>query len=93
MISSEGGAKGNIHAKHVVINGQFEGICYADQIEILSEGCVKGTIFSDNPTIEPGGKFYGNFRSVEQSNIEELGLVPEHEVVDLHDVEELKDAV
>lgn len=50
---------GEIRADRVVINGEFEGTCYANVIEILSHGRVSGAIYSDNLSIEQGGKFYG----------------------------------
>jgi cytoskeletal protein CcmA (bactofilin family) len=59
IISRSGMVSGEVHASRVLINGDFEGTCYADQIEILSCGRVTGTIYSDNLSIEQGGKFNG----------------------------------
>lgn len=50
---------GEIITERLIINGTFEGICRATYIEILSCGRVSGTIYSDNLSIEPGGKFMG----------------------------------
>ncbi|WP_110573084.1 bactofilin family protein [Marinomonas alcarazii] len=58
-ISVSGDVQGEITTDRLIINGKFEGICRANYIEILSCGCVSGTIYSDNLSIEPGGKFTG----------------------------------
>ena len=50
---------GEITTDRLIINGEFEGTCHAERIEILSQGCVSGTVYSDNLSIEPGGKFTG----------------------------------
>ena len=59
LISKSGYVEGEINTKHLIINGKFEGICHADFIQILSCGNFNGTIFSDNLSIEPGGKLTG----------------------------------
>ncbi len=58
-ISTSGNVQGEITTERLIINGSFEGICHATYIEILSCGRVSGTVFSDNLSIEPGGKFMG----------------------------------
>ena len=58
-ISESGNVLGEITTEHLIINGHFEGICHATRIEILSCGRVSGTVYSDNLSIEPGGKFMG----------------------------------
>jgi cytoskeletal protein CcmA (bactofilin family) len=58
-ISASGNVVGEIITEHLIINGHFEGICHATRIEILSCGHVSGTVFSDNLSIEAGGKFMG----------------------------------
>ena len=58
-ISKSGYVIGEIKTKRLIINGYFEGTCYADHIEILSCGSVNGEVYSDNLSIEPGGKFMG----------------------------------
>jgi cytoskeletal protein CcmA (bactofilin family) len=50
---------GEVITERVIINGTFEGICRATYIEILSSGRISGTVYSDNLSIEPGGKFMG----------------------------------
>lgn len=74
MISETGFVSGEIFADRVIVNGQFEGTCHATAIEILNRGSVTGTIYSDNLSIEPGGKFNGVTHSK-----------PEQQVVDLSD--------
>ncbi len=59
IISESGRASGEIFAKHLVINGVFEGTCHATKIEILRRGKVSGTIYSDDLSIEQGGRFNG----------------------------------
>jgi cytoskeletal protein CcmA (bactofilin family) len=58
-ISESGYVIGEITTDRLIINGEFEGTCHATFIEILSQGSVSGTVFSDNLSIEPGGKFTG----------------------------------
>ena len=58
-ISTSGNVQGEITTERLIINGTFEGICHATYIEILSCGRVSGTVYSDNLSIEPGGKFMG----------------------------------
>lgn len=58
-ISKSGLVSGEIHTDRLIVNGNFEGVCHATHIEILSCGRVNGTIYSDNLSIEPGGKFTG----------------------------------
>lgn len=59
MVSESGQVKGDIFASKVVINGIFEGTCHADKIEVLAKGRVSGTIYTDDLSIEQGGKFNG----------------------------------
>ncbi|MCV2403209.1 polymer-forming cytoskeletal protein [Marinomonas sp. C2222] len=59
-ISRSGYVVGEITTERLIINGTFEGTCHAKFVEILSSGHITGTIYSDNLTIEPGGKFNGN---------------------------------
>lgn len=58
-ISESGYVIGEIITERLIINGNFEGTCHAKYIEILSCGRVSGTVYSDNLSIEPGGKFMG----------------------------------
>ncbi|MGO3740209.1 MAG: bactofilin family protein [Marinomonas foliarum] len=58
-ISVSGNVQGEITTDRLIINGNFEGICRANYIEILSCGRVSGTVYSDNLSIESGGKFTG----------------------------------
>ncbi|MFV0449988.1 MAG: polymer-forming cytoskeletal protein [Vibrio sp.] len=59
IVSESGRTSGEIFAKHLVINGEFVGTCHAEKIEILSRGKVSGTIYSDDLSIEQGGRFNG----------------------------------
>ena len=58
-ISQTGYVLGDITTERLIINGYFEGTCRADHIEILSCGSVNGEVYSDNLSIEAGGKFMG----------------------------------
>ncbi len=70
VISESGRAYGDIYAKHLVVNGEFEGCCHAEKIEILRRGKVTGTIHSDDLSIEQGGRFSGVTHSVEKTKEE-----------------------
>ncbi|MGD8112753.1 bactofilin family protein [Vibrio sp. TRT 17S01] len=59
LISESGTVKGDIFATRVVINGIFDGNCHADKIEILAKGQVTGTLYTDDLSIDQGGKFNG----------------------------------
>ncbi|MFT2096985.1 bactofilin family protein [Marinomonas sp. 2405UD66-6] len=58
-ISETGNVVGEILTERLIINGTFEGVCRATYIEVLSSGRVTGTVYSDNLSIESGGKFMG----------------------------------
>lgn len=77
VISESGSANGELYAEHIIVNGSFEGTCYAAKIEILSKGRVNGTIYSDDLSIEQGGRFNGITYPA-----------PEQQVVDFKDVKE-----
>ncbi|MCL9781761.1 polymer-forming cytoskeletal protein [Vibrio sp. S4M6] len=72
VISETGMVSGEIFADRVLVNGRFEGKCYAASIEILSKGKVSGTLYTDDLSIEQGGKFLG-----------ETLASPDKQVVDL----------
>lgn len=72
VVSESGYVKGEVIAKELIVNGTIEGTCHAESTQILSKGQVKGKIFSQNLSIEPGGKFYG-----------ETAELPEEEVVSI----------
>lgn len=74
VISESGVVYGEIFADHLIINGQFEGTGHAAKIEILNKGRVNGTLFSDDLSIEQGGRFTGNTHAA-----------PEHQVVDFQE--------
>ncbi|MCW8347453.1 polymer-forming cytoskeletal protein [Vibrio sp. ZSDZ65] len=74
VIAESGRVKGEVFAKHVVINGMFEGDCHADHIQILSNGSVKGKIWSNNLSIDPGGSFFGETAGLAENEVVELGV-------------------
>ncbi|MDE1330039.1 polymer-forming cytoskeletal family protein [Vibrio sp. 1180_3] len=75
VISETGIVSGELFAEHLIINGEFEGTCHATKIEILSKGSVTGSIYSDDLSIEHGGRFNGVTYPA-----------PEKQVVELKDV-------
>lgn len=72
VVAESGRVKGEVYAKQLIVNGILEGDCHAEQIQILANGRVKGKVWSNNLSIEPGGKFFG-----------ETAELPEKEVVTL----------
>ncbi len=61
--------KGNICAKRVLVSGLIEGECAANGIEILSNGTVKGIIYSSDLSIEKGGHFVGETKESEGTQV------------------------
>ncbi|MFS1415481.1 bactofilin family protein [Vibrio sp. 10N.286.49.B1] len=59
IVAESGRVKGEIHTKQLLVNGILEGNCHAERIQILANGRVKGKIWSNDLSIEPGGKFFG----------------------------------
>ncbi len=59
IVAESGRVKGDIFAKQLIVNGIVEGNCRAEHIQILANGRVKGKVWSNNLSIEPGGKFFG----------------------------------
>jgi cytoskeletal protein CcmA (bactofilin family) len=59
-IGIKGIFKGNIQAKHVVINGSCEGTIHSERVEIMSSGKVIGEIKSEYLVIEKNAHFIGN---------------------------------
>ncbi|MBV7296572.1 bactofilin family protein [Enterovibrio paralichthyis] len=66
VISSTGHFKGDIHAEHVTINGLVEGTCIAKEVNILSNGKMKGMVQSEQLTIEKGGCLMGENKLKEE---------------------------
>lgn len=64
-ISQPGRVQGKIYASHLIIKGRAEGEFYAEQVEILQSGVLSGTIYSDNLSIEPGGRFIGEVQAAD----------------------------
>lgn len=72
VVAESGRVKGDIYAKQLIVNGLLDGNCHAEHIQVLAKGRVSGKIWSNNLSIEPGGKFFG-----------EAAELPEKEVVTL----------
>lgn len=66
-IEHSGLVTGEIRAKHITINGTVEGQCHAATLIIQAKGCVHGDIFSDDFSIEKGGKFIGQSQLTQQA--------------------------
>lgn len=71
VVAESGRIKGDIFSKHIIINGTVEGICHSEHIQILSNGLIKGKVFSNNLSIEPGGKFYGEVAELKNQEVVE----------------------
>ncbi|MCG3724960.1 polymer-forming cytoskeletal family protein [Vibrio cincinnatiensis] len=77
VISESGVVSGEIFAQHVIVNGAFEGTCHADKIEILNKGQVTGSLYSDDLSIEQGGRFNGVTYPASGENIAQLAQITE----------------
>ncbi|MGF1869708.1 bactofilin family protein [Photobacterium indicum] len=69
VISNQGRVKGEIIANHIVINGMYDGTCYANSIEILQDGKASGTIHCDDLSIERGGSFLGETQPTSEETV------------------------
>ncbi|MFC0058556.1 bactofilin family protein [Vibrio inusitatus] len=72
IVSQSGRVIGDIFAGKVIVNGIIDGSCHATSIEILENGQVKGTIYTDDLSIERGGKFNGDTKPSEKEHVVEL---------------------
>ncbi|GEM79063.1 bactofilin family protein [Vibrio superstes] len=72
IVSQSGRVTGDIFAGKVIVNGIIDGSCHANSIEILENGQVKGTIYTDDLSIERGGKFNGDTKPAVKEQIVEL---------------------
>ncbi|MEE2023193.1 polymer-forming cytoskeletal protein [Alkalimonas sp. MEB004] len=72
VISRSGRVKGEIIADKVIINGLFEGECYANHVEILPDGKAQGCIHSDELSIERGGQFIGESQPTAEDQVVKL---------------------
>ena len=68
-ISPSGSVEGQIFADNATINGFFEGEIYAKNVDILSNGYLKGVVTSAELTIEKGGSFLGTSKTVSDEEI------------------------
>lgn len=72
VVAESGRVKGEVYAKQLIVNGILEGDCHAEQIQILSNGRVKGKVWSNNLSIEPGGKFFGETAELQEKEVVSL---------------------
>ncbi|WEM43594.1 polymer-forming cytoskeletal protein [Photobacterium sp. DA100] len=72
VVSLSGSIKGEIWADKIIVNGQIEGVCRANAIEILDKGVVSGSIYCDNLSIDRGGKFFGTTHPAETQHVVEF---------------------
>ncbi|MGR5177405.1 polymer-forming cytoskeletal protein [Vibrio parahaemolyticus] len=72
VVAESGRVKGEVFAKQLIVNGMLEGDCHAEHIQILSNGRVKGKIWSNNLSIEPGGKFFGETAELQEKEVVNL---------------------
>lgn len=68
FITPTGRVQGEINASHVIINGLVEGSCQCHEVNIQSQGQMKGTIHSQQLTIEKGGILIGENREIAPSD-------------------------
>ncbi|WP_237156913.1 bactofilin family protein [Photobacterium rosenbergii] len=72
IVSRSGSIKGEIWADKIIVNGEIEGVCRANAIEILDKGVVSGSIYCDNLSIDRGGKFFGTTFPAETQHVVEF---------------------
>ena len=72
IVSRSGAIKGEIWADKIIVNGEIEGVCRANAIEILDKGVVSGSIYCDNLSIDRGGKFFGTTFPAETQHVVEF---------------------
>jgi len=59
-VGKNGKIKGEVYAKHLVVQGEVIGNLYIDIVEIKAGGKISGTIESKELIIEPKGLFEGS---------------------------------
>lgn len=72
IVSRSGSIKGEVWADKIIVNGEIEGVCRANAIEILDKGVVSGSIYCDNLSIDRGGKFFGTTFPAETQHVVEF---------------------
>lgn len=50
----------------ILISGAFEGECRAEHLQILTDGELTGTLYTEHLVIEPGGHFYGDSHNLSE---------------------------
>lgn len=61
-VGKNGEIKGDVHAGHLVVQGNVEGTVDAERVEIKGSGRIRGTVVSSEMTIEEKGLFEGESR-------------------------------
>ncbi|MCE3220633.1 polymer-forming cytoskeletal protein [Vibrio diabolicus] len=69
VVAESGRVNGEIYAKQLIINGMMDGNCHAEHIQVLAKGRVSGRIWSNNLSIEPGGKFFGEAAELPEKKV------------------------
>jgi cytoskeletal protein CcmA (bactofilin family) len=72
VVSESGRIHGEVYASQIIVNGIIDGECHADHIQILAQGRVNGKIWSNNLSIEPGGKFFGETAELQEKEVVKL---------------------
>lgn len=72
IISQSGRVTGDIYAGKVIVNGRIDGVCHAESVEILENGVVKGTLYTDDLSIERGGKLNGDIKPAQREQVVQL---------------------
>ena len=65
-ILRSGCVEGEIQAASILIDGNMQGICIGESLEILEQGTFNGTCHSVNMSIRKGGKFIGQSEPAKQ---------------------------
>ncbi len=77
VVAESGRVTGDVYAKQLIINGILDGNCHAEHIQVLTKGRVSGKIWSNNLSIEPGGKFFGEAAELPEKVVSLKGKVQE----------------
>ena len=83
IISASGRVKGEVTADKIIINGLFDGECYANSVEILPQGKAHGIIHCDDLSIERGGSFLGKTLPTSTEDVISLPKGEQKEPVEL----------
>ena len=64
-VGKNGKVNGEIHAHHLIVQGEVVGSVYVDKVEIKPQGKISATVESKELIIEPKGLFEGSSIIVE----------------------------